>query len=404
MWRATERRLAGRRPLVQFFHDPTDPYSHLCLQAIPKLMAAYAVDWRMACVSPPDAGAAPEAARLAAYARRDAALLAHAHGLSFPETAADVAPNATPAAVRKLADARTPEMFVTLARTLGERLWNEGPGETLSPAEAKALFAEGDALRRRLGHYLGGTFYFEGEWCWGLDRLPYLEERLAFARTGDPVIARFDEGTGAALSPPLGGEIHFFLSFRSPYTYIAAARTTALARRLGARLVLRPVLPMVMRGLPVPLAKQLYIVRDTKREAERWGLPFGDMCDPVGAGAERGLAVLHRAIATGRGEAFVESFLRGVFAEGVDAASDAGLAFVAERAGLTGADVSAALADQDWRAAAEANRAELFDLGLWGVPSFHVPGRPAWWGQDRLWAVEQELQTRASTAAMGGAA
>jgi 2-hydroxychromene-2-carboxylate isomerase len=106
---------------------------------------------------------------------------------------------------------------------------------------------------------------------------------------------------------------------------------------------------------------------------------------------ERGLAVLHRAIALGRGPDFAESFLAGAFAEAVDATTDSGLRKLAERAGLTGADVTAALADDSWRAVAEANRQEMFGQGLWGVPSFRVGGLPAHWGQDRLWAVEQDL-------------
>ena len=65
-----------------------------------------------------------------------------------------------------------------------------------------------------------------------------------------------------------------------------------------------------MRGLPVPRAKQIYIMRDTKREAERLGMPFGRVVDPVGPGVERGLAVLHHAIAEARGPEFVELLLR----------------------------------------------------------------------------------------------
>ena len=83
--------------------------------------------------------------------------------------------------------------------------------------------------------------------------------------------------------------------------------------------------------------------------------------------------------------------LAGAFAEAVDATTDAGLLKLAARAGLTEADVRTALADEGWRAVAEANRAEMFDAGLWGVPSFRVGDRPAQWGQDRLWAVEADL-------------
>ena len=43
-----------------------------------------------------------------------------------------------------------------------------------------------------------------------------------------------------------------------------------------------------------------------------------------------------------------------------------------------------------WRERAAANRAELFDAGLWGVPSFKV-GNTVVWGQDRLWALTLPL-------------
>ena len=51
----------------------------------------------------------------------------------------------------------------------------------------------------------------------------------------------------------------------------------------------------------------------------------------------------------------------------------------------------AALSDPGWRAVAEANREEMFELGIWGVPAFRVNGGSAHWGQDRLWLLEQQL-------------
>jgi 2-hydroxychromene-2-carboxylate isomerase len=164
-----------------------------------------------------------------------------------------------------------------------------------------------------------------------------------------------------------------------------------LARCYAARLQIRFVLPMVMRGLPVPREKRLYILRDTKREAERLGMPFGRIADPVGVPTERGLAVLHHAVASGNGAEFLWSFLRGVWAEGIDASSDSGLRTIAARAGLGARVVSTALADHSWREVANRNREEMLALGLWGVPSFRVDDRTARWGQDRLWAVERDL-------------
>jgi 2-hydroxychromene-2-carboxylate isomerase len=134
---------------------------------------------------------------------------------------------------------------------------------------------------------------------------------------------------------------------------------------------------------------------DTKREAERLGIPFGTIADPVGPGVERGLAVLHHAIAMGKGETFCESFLSGVFAEGIDSATDPGLHRIAARADIDAPTVAAALADPSWRVEAEANRQEMLASGLWGVPSFKIDDGPMVWGQDRLWLMEDHLRSLA---------
>ena len=204
---------------------------------------------------------------------------------------------------------------------------------------------------------------------------------------------RADGSTGHRVS------LEFFLSLRSPYTYIAMERVYALPQRYPVDLVLRPVLPMVMRGLPVPRAKRLYILLDTKREADAVGVPFGNVCDPVGPPVERAFALYPWARERGRAAEFLLAFARGAFAEGIDGGTDAGLQQIVERAGLPWRDAVGQLANQAWRPELEANRQALFDLGLWGVPSFRVRG-PAGerdyctWGQDRLWRVEQEIVRR----------
>jgi 2-hydroxychromene-2-carboxylate isomerase len=183
-----------------------------------------------------------------------------------------------------------------------------------------------------------------------------------------------------------------WFSFRSPYSWLAFPRVRRLARHYGAELKLRYILPMVMRGLPVPQRKSLYIVIDTKRQADLVGLPFGPISDPVGPGAERALAVLHHAVPLGLGEEFAELALRAAWAEGIALASDEGLYRVARSAGLTDAQVDAALADESWRPAAEANRQALFEAGLWGAPTYRMDGGDAHWGQDRLWVLEEDLR------------
>ena len=63
----------------------------------------------------------------------------------------------------------------------------------------------------------------------------------------------------------------------------------------------------------------------------------------------------------------------------------------ASRAGLTGETLRRPLAGPGWKAAAEENRKALFEAGLSGMPPFRVDGKPAHWGQDRYWALEQDI-------------
>jgi 2-hydroxychromene-2-carboxylate isomerase len=341
---AARRKITGSKPVVHYFHQPDDPYSHLAASLLPQLQARYKVRFESHIVPPPSAENAPDLERLREWSERDAQRLA-SHYKLIPVS------------------------------------------EFSAP--------DGGELRNRLGHYLGATFYFEGEWYWGIDRLHYLERRLAdaglatgsFQPLAPPPALQLRERPENVRAPVL----HYFCSLRSPYTWIATPRIRQLADHYGAELKLRFVLPMVMRGLPVPLRKRLYILRDTKREAERLGLPFGMVADPVGMPTERGLAVLHYAVALNKGPDFLDSFLRGVFAEGIDAGTDNGLHHIAQRAGITSEQVNAALADNSWRDAAETNRSEMLTSGLWGVPSFRIDDRPALWGQDRIWMLEQDL-------------
>jgi len=350
------RRKEGRPHLVEYFHQPHDPYSRLLAQTLPAFIQRYDVELRVWLVGPPPDWAAPERERLREWSRIDAALLA---------ARARLDPDAEDPAVREL---------IAGART------------------------GGDARREQLGHYLGATLYYEGEWYWGLDRLHYLESRLAelgarrAAAPAEPLFAPPAVPSSAA-APPASGQppdIHWFLSFRSPYTYIAAERVRALADACGARLQLRYVLPMRMRGLPVPKMKSRYIVADVAREARRLGVAFGRIADPLGEPVERGYSLLPWAIAEGRGYEYCLAFMRGVWSHGIDAGGDRGLARIVTDAGLDWQGARRHLGSDDWRAVAEANREELLGLGLWGVPSFRV-GDAAVWGQDRLWAAEDLL-------------
>lgn len=395
---AARRRVTGARPVVHYFHQADDPYSWLAARALLHLEESYDVTVHPFLVPAADQAAAPDPERLREWALRDAQTLARGVTLTPPPSRLPDASEtrAAEAALAGISDARS---FSAISAAI-EASWLAGsplPEASGDPVEPRE---RGAKLRARLGHYSGAMFHFEGEWYWGLDRLGYLEDRLMTVCGW--TAAHFAARREVVLQPgPLNRQpvLEAYISLRSPYTWLAMDRLTALAQTYRAELRLRPVLPMVMRGLPVPTPKRLYIVRDTKREAEWLGLPFGLIADPVGAPAERGLAVTFHAMKSGQGAAFARSFLKGVFAEGIDAGTRQGLLRLCERAGLSAADMDAALADERWRVEAEANREAMLSLGLWGVPAFRVDDMPAHWGQDRLWAVEDDLRKAAAGSA-----
>jgi len=409
------RRFAGEPHRILYFHQVDDPYSHLAAQVLSELSRRYDIVLEPHLVGPPPDDAAPERERLEAFARKDAADVAPFYGLEFPVAATPPDPSDVEQATRTLAGAIGAKRFVEVTARVGDVLWRGSGapggdsfagGPPAAVETTRRLVDEGNRLRHRLGHYLGAMFHYAGEWYWGVDRLWHLERRLQAVgalrdgASSDPIVSRPDprQATTAAAERRL--RLEFFPSLRSPYTAIAMRRVLSLPERLPVDLVLRPVLPMVMRGLPVPRAKRLYIVLDTKREAEDAGEPFGRICDPVGRPVERLFSLYPWAREQGRAAELLASFTRAAFAEGVDTGEDRGLRRVVERAGLSWPEALMHVDGEGWREELEENRRVLFACGLWGVPSFRLlgdGGEPDFctWGQDRIWRVEEEIRRRA---------
>lgn len=410
------RRLRGRPHQIDFFHQVDDPYSDLALQAIRALDDRYEVEFRFHLVSQTDRMHAPEPEMLLDHARRDCGWVAPHYGLDFPTDATCPAAEDVERVQRMLAGLTQDSRFLDVAREAGRALWQRDarglarlteviPQQT-TEATQRQLEA-GNALREKRRHYSGAMFWYAGEWYWGVDRLHHLERRLIrlgvakSGRTAD-VQPRFDR-------PPLDPgtlqndgtlTLDIFPSLRSPYTSFIFSRSVRLASDVGIPVEIRPVMPMVMRGVPAPAAKGLYIILDAIREAEFLGEPFGNMYDPIGRPVERGFSLWPFAKQQGRGAEFLAEFLRAAFALGEPTGGDADLERILARAGLSFDDARRDLDGDAWREELEANRRLMYDeLGLWGVPSYRLRG-PAdepdlcVWGQDRLWLVAAEMRRR----------
>lgn len=409
-----KRQKSGAAHVISYFHDVTDPYSYLVSQKLGALMHTYDVELRPMLVSPPRDEAAPERAMLMAYSLKDAMDIAPHYGLNFRTGRSMPSPEAFADAGRLLSASIARSSFDKDAPEIGAALWTNDQA-TLDAIKAKLPMADeklyarhlkqGDKERDRQGHYLGGVFAYGDECYWGLDRLHHLESRLlslglrnSFAAPKLIAPRRHEADQTSMIKAP-NVTLDFFFSLRSPYSYIAMERTFKLAEHHGINLVLRPVLPMVMRGLEVPRTKRMYITKDTKREAELDAISFGKVCDPVGEPVERAFSLYPWAEEQGLAKEFFLSFAKGVFADGLDGGTDRGLRKIVERAGLDWTEAEARLGQEGWREPLEENRALMFELGLWGVPSYRV-SNPEFeddfvtWGQDRLWLVEEEIKKR----------
>lgn len=388
------RQRGGSGRVLELYYEPGDPHSHLCAQLLAELQRRLHIPVRVYVVSEPPADCYPEAEKQRQFAMKDAAQIAPAYGLSMPGTQQPSAQDCLRAA-RTLLGARNIDDFVRREAVCARALFC---GEDVSTATrsfaaldvaATERQLELNAQRRqRLGHYLPAMWQFNGEWFWALDRLSFLEHRLRVQQVlsgSESLLARRPQ---AALLPAVSAEqlCDFWFSFRSPYSYLAAM-DWASRPEYHKYLRVRPVLPMVMRGLPVPKAKRLYIVRDAQRLADAADVPFGRIVDPVGTGVRRCLAVFPLAEDVAQQLAFLCAAGRACWGEGIDLATDEGLRYAVEQAGMSWSRAKAMLTPPLDIEYAERNQQELFAAGLWGVPSYRL-GDWVSWGQDRHWVLQ----------------
>lgn len=408
------RQREGRPHEVFYFHQPDDPYSQLAAQALQPLLQRYDLVLRPKVVAAPTPIAIHEQGLWDAWAARDAAAIAPHHGLGF-QPPSPPQPAALALARRVLLTEQQPERFAELTCAVSAALSPSSitalealaAGVTL-PSEAAAAqqLADNFRLRHRLGHYLGAMFYYEGEWYWGIDRLHYLEARLdalGARRSGAPAGRSVPRAalpatpTVAADTPKL--KLEFFPSLRSPYTHLSYARVQSLAQRYPVELVLRPVLPMMMRGVKADRRKGQYILFDTQREAEHLGIAFGNLWDPFGKPILRAYSLFPWARDAGRGMEYLKAYSDAVWSQRVDAWSLQGLRQIVERAGLAWQEALKVLDSRDWEDEMERNVQDMLAAGSWGVPTLRLQGDTAQndftvWGQDRLWLMEAEIIRR----------
>jgi 2-hydroxychromene-2-carboxylate isomerase len=399
---------------VEYFHQLEDGYSHLAAQVLQALVARYDIELHCHLVSGPAGKNVPEPELLLQLSRYDAFHVAPEYGLEFPSHPQTPNPALVQQGLAILAAQETGG-FVSSVAAVGRALWRGDAAAmgslaaelgSASNEQVTRKVALGSKRRAELKHYSGAMFHYGGEWYWGVDRLYHLEKRLAALgadrRPDQPLIVPRPAVEAGELRDSGTLTLEVYASLRSPYTAIALDRAVQLAGDTGVKLVVRPVLPMVMRGVPATREKGLYIFMDAAREAREAGVPYGNFYDPIGEPVRRCYSLYPWAAEQGRGVELLASFLRHAFVEGVNTNKERGLRQVVEAADLQWSGAKQHLGEPGWEIILEENRRAMYEAGLWGVPSFRLLNRGgeqvlALWGQDRLWLVAREVQRQLET-------
>lgn len=406
------RMLTLKKRVVSVFLQLDDPYSYLLSVYLEPVMQRYQhkVQFRFYLCQALGGEFMPQPGMLAEYALLDAKRMASEFGVPFLDAGETPAVEFRRPLLDFLAGEQDeedfPETFINALRYywrgdaegVTKLLGRPGGGSD----ETNVLVGKNQLLLRKMGHYSCATLHYAGEWFWGVERLLYLtqtldRQKLNRYKEAPPELGSLMEAMRFKLpaTAPAAGKrlppLELFYSFRSPYSYIALKSTFAIAKAFGLKLEVRPVLPMVQRGLALPRAKLMYIVKDANREALRRKLPFGKIADPVGDGAERCIAAFYYAKGQNRHFDFLVEAGKAIFSEAIDVSTDEGMQIVAERAGLFWPELKEALADEQWRHDAKQNREILTEAGLWGVPTLKI-GDQAFWGQDRDWLLARHIE------------
>ena len=118
-----QRRVKMQKHVITFYYRVNDPYSHLLVQLLPKLLNQFRVTLKCIAVPPPSAEAASQPELLAEYALKDTIELTRYYPFEFPENAALPTQDAVEQANAILLNIPNTENFLSAAFQVGTAVW-----------------------------------------------------------------------------------------------------------------------------------------------------------------------------------------------------------------------------------------------------------------------------------------
>ncbi|MFW7347769.1 MAG: 2-hydroxychromene-2-carboxylate isomerase [Pigmentiphaga sp.] len=194
----------------------------------------------------------------------------------------------------------------------------------------------------------------------------------------------------------MASPLEFYFDFASPYSYLAHTRLPSIARRAERAIAYCPVslgeikraagnIGPAAQDLP---AKRRYVQQDTRRWAERYGVP---LAEPQGSVAPRLNRGVFFAIARGQACAYIDAVNTQVWAQGKAMDDPSVLNDVAAELGWNADELRQYVVSDTAESLACQATSQARERSVFGVPTV-VADRQLWWGNDRLFLVEAYLE------------
>lgn len=187
-----------------------------------------------------------------------------------------------------------------------------------------------------------------------------------------------------------------YLSFSSPFSYVAQTQLAALAERTQCSIAyhmldLHKLWEITGNSSPIKVpAKLKYLRKDLQDWCRHYDIPLNAPSRFPIDSRPAALAAL-AAQRGGKLPQFIETVLHAYFVEDRDIADQQVLGKLAESVGLDAQAVIAAVSDPAILKEVDAKTEAAAKRGVFGVPTFFI-GDDMYWGNDRLMFVEEALK------------
>ena len=413
----------GRPHTVFYFHSLSDPYAHLTIQVIKKLISNFNIVLEIFFISEPSENFTPEKTMYRKHCLKDSKEIAPFYGLIFEAKEFYIKENEKLAykILDHFSDINQDD-YIDLIFKVSSLLWDNNIAglnaiiSNLSDKERELLSKKiidinikGNKKIQSLEYYFSASFHYEGENYWGIDRLGYLEERLVELglkknNSHKNIVKKLEKSkfdSNQIIKKDNSLILEFFPSLNSPYTYISFKRVERLIDNYPIKLLTKPVLPMLMRNMKIPTHKGKYILSDSAREGRKYGSIIKDIYSPIGSPANKAYSLFPIIDSYGLGFRYLEELTKASFFYGINIGNKEFLEKLSKDLGLPWDKIRVELNTDNWRSILEKNLKDMYSGNSWGVPSFKLTNfdnsNPYYqWGQDRIWLIENEIIDRLS--------